>query len=102
MPKAIYVLHKTAFSIQISWTPLPSPVSNGRILGYKVCHKLDMSSEPCETTAYVGHDTTSYTAKDLVPVTKYSFLVSAGTAAGYGPSTLLTATTNESSTFRAL
>ena len=101
MPNTASVLHKTAFSIQISWTPLPSQVLNGQILGYEICHKLDASSEPCEIMSYVGHDTTSFTAKDLVPFTRYEFVISAGTAAGYGPSVLLTATTNESSKFQA-
>ena len=49
----------------------------------------------------MGHDTTTYTVKDLVPFTRYEFVISAGTAAGYGPSVLLTATTSESSKFQA-
>jgi hypothetical protein len=92
-PAATSVLNKTAFSIQVSWTPLPSQVSNGKISGYKICHKLDASSKPCETTAYVGHDITSYTVKHLLPYTFYDFMISAGTVAGYGPSALLTART---------
>jgi hypothetical protein len=92
------VLNTTAHSIQVSWTPLPSLVNNGRIFGYKICYKIASARWPCQRLGYVDHNATSYTVNELIPYTEYAIEISAGTIAGFGPSVLLTATTNESST----
>ncbi|XP_028400896.1 protein sidekick-2-like [Dendronephthya gigantea] len=88
------VLHKTAWSIQVSWQPLPSVVDNGMIFGYKICHKLSSSDE--RRCAYVDHNATTYNVTELIPHTNYDIEISAGTVAGYGPPVLLRDQTNQS------
>ncbi|CAB3996428.1 receptor-type tyrosine- phosphatase S-like [Paramuricea clavata] len=94
-PTEASVIRKSSEWIKIEWTQLPSEVDNGKIFGYKICHKLS-SSVRCETAHYVGHDTTSYYIKDLIPYTDYNIEISGGTIAGYGPPILLPAKTRES------
>ncbi|XP_028400962.1 protein sidekick-1-like [Dendronephthya gigantea] len=81
------VLHKTAWSIQVSWLPLPLEMDNGMSFGYKICHKLSSSDE--RRCAYVGQNTTSYNITGLIPFTHYDIEISVGTVAGYGTPVLL-------------
>ena len=91
----ISILYKTANSIHVSWTPSPSQVYNGRIIIYKICHKLASSRFPCEKIGFAAWNATSYVVQDLIPYTAYKFEISAGTVAGFGPPISLSATTNE-------
>ncbi len=95
-PTNASVRQKTATDIDIEWNPLSSEVNNGKIFGYKICHKLSSSVRPCETAGYTGFDRTSYIIKDLIPFTDYTIEISAGTIAGYGPPLVLLAKTSES------
>lgn len=96
MPKKASIQRATSNSIQITWDPLPSGTDNGKLFGYKICHKLSSSLVPCETAGYVSHDSTSYTLDNLTPYTDYSIEISAGTIAGYGPPLLLYEKTKQS------
>ena len=89
MPNKASIQLATSNSIQITWDPLPSETDNGKLFGYKICHKPSSSLVPCETAGYVGHDSTSYSVENLTPYTDYNVEISAGTIAGYGPPLLL-------------
>ncbi|XP_028401484.1 phosphatidylinositol phosphatase PTPRQ-like [Dendronephthya gigantea] len=96
-PTKASVVNRNKDLIEIGWTPLPSVIASGKIFGYKVCHKLSSSLLPCETSSYVSHTASTYSIGHLTPYTDYSFEVSAGTIAGYGPPVVLHAKTLESS-----
>ena len=96
-PSTISIVDKSAVSIEVSWAPLPSQVNNGRIHGYRVCHKLASSDLPSEKSCFVSRNATSYLVQDLTPYTQYDIEISARTMAGYGPAATLSARTNESS-----
>ena len=98
-PMAPSVLHTTAYSIQVTWKPFPSPIKNGEIFGYKICYKPGQSTSSCEHLYYVDHNAASHTVKNLKPNTKYDIEISAGTMAGYGPLVLLSTKTKESSKY---
>ena len=96
MPDKASILLTTSNSIQITWDPLPSVTDNGKLFGYKICHKLSSSLLPCETAGYVSHRSTSYTVENLAPYTDYNVEISAGTIAGYGPPLVLREKTQQS------
>lgn len=81
-------------SIVSKWSPPHAELQNGIIAHYYICVKK--YQEPDKTTCATLNGTQdSHVIVDLIPYTKYSLSISAGTIVGYGPSTLLIQRTSQ-------
>ncbi|XP_006511371.1 immunoglobulin superfamily DCC subclass member 4 isoform X3 [Mus musculus] len=69
--------------IRVAWLPLPSSLSNGQVLKYKIEYGLGKEEDQVFSTEVPGNET-QLTLNSLQPNKVYRVRISAGTGAGYG------------------
>ncbi|XP_012972909.1 immunoglobulin superfamily DCC subclass member 4 isoform X3 [Mesocricetus auratus] len=69
--------------IRVAWLPLPSGLSNGQVLKYKIEYGLGKEEDQVFSTEVPGNET-QLTLNSLQPNKVYRVRISAGTGAGYG------------------
>lgn len=70
--------------VQVSWKPVPSEYTNGKVLGYKVFHD-DFNDLATANSTLVLKEETSLELDGLKAGINYTFQVLAFTAKGNGP-----------------
>ena len=83
-PTNITTLSLGTDAVQVSWNPVPSEHTNGKMLGYKVFYTDDFNDLSNANTTLVIPEKTHLKINGLKASTNYSFQVLAFTAKGNG------------------